>query len=102
MMYNPAHPGEIIQEYMEGLGLTVTRLGRTPEDHAGQSVADDPWQDRRIGRDGGASFRGIRNFSRRVDQDAGQLRSGKGDAQPARQDCAIGGVRSCFIRPQPP
>ncbi len=26
MMYNPAHPGEIIQEYMEGLGLTVTGL----------------------------------------------------------------------------
>ena len=26
MMHNPAHPGEIIQEYMEGLGLTVTRL----------------------------------------------------------------------------
>jgi addiction module HigA family antidote len=26
MMYNPAHPGEIIQEYMEGLGLTVSAL----------------------------------------------------------------------------
>jgi addiction module HigA family antidote len=26
MMYNPAHPGEIIEEYMEGLGLTVTGL----------------------------------------------------------------------------
>ena len=26
MMHNPAHPGEIIQEYMEGLGLTVTGL----------------------------------------------------------------------------
>jgi addiction module HigA family antidote len=26
MMYNPAHPGEIIQEYMEGFGLTVTGL----------------------------------------------------------------------------
>ncbi len=26
MMFNPAHPGEIIQEYMEGLGLTVTAL----------------------------------------------------------------------------
>ena len=26
MMYNSAHPGEIIQEYMEGLGLTVTGL----------------------------------------------------------------------------
>jgi len=25
-MYNPAHHGEIIQEYMEGLGLTVTGL----------------------------------------------------------------------------
>lgn len=25
-MYNPAHPGEIIQEYMEGFGLTVTGL----------------------------------------------------------------------------
>lgn len=26
MMYNPAHPGEIVQEYMEGLGLTVSAL----------------------------------------------------------------------------
>jgi addiction module HigA family antidote len=26
MMHNPAHPGEIIQEYMDGLGLTVTAL----------------------------------------------------------------------------
>jgi addiction module HigA family antidote len=26
MMRNPAHPGKIIQEYMEGLGLTVTGL----------------------------------------------------------------------------
>ena len=26
MMHNPAHPGEIIQEYMEGLGLTVSAL----------------------------------------------------------------------------
>ena len=26
MMYNPPHPGELIQEYMEGLGLTVTAL----------------------------------------------------------------------------
>ena len=26
MMYNPAHPGEIIQEYMEGLDLTVSAL----------------------------------------------------------------------------
>ena len=26
MMHNPAHPGEIIQEYMEGFGLTVTGL----------------------------------------------------------------------------
>ena len=26
MMYNPAHPGEIIQEYMEGLDLTVSSL----------------------------------------------------------------------------
>lgn len=26
MMHNPAHPGEIVQEYMEGLGLTVTNL----------------------------------------------------------------------------
>ena len=26
MMPNPAHPGEIIQEYMEGLGLTVSAL----------------------------------------------------------------------------
>ena len=26
MMHNPPHPGEIIQEYMEGLGLTVTAL----------------------------------------------------------------------------
>ncbi|MGD0730577.1 MAG: HigA family addiction module antitoxin [Terracidiphilus sp.] len=26
MMYNPAHPGEIIQEHMDGLGLTVTGL----------------------------------------------------------------------------
>lgn len=25
-MYNPAHPGEIIQEYMEGLDLTVSAL----------------------------------------------------------------------------
>jgi addiction module HigA family antidote len=26
MMYNPAHPGEIVQEHMEGLGLTVSAL----------------------------------------------------------------------------
>jgi antitoxin HigA-1 len=26
MMHNPAHPGEIVQEYMESLGLTVTAL----------------------------------------------------------------------------
>jgi len=26
MMHNPPHPGELIQEYMEGLGLTVTAL----------------------------------------------------------------------------
>jgi addiction module HigA family antidote len=26
MMHNPAHPGEIIQEYMEGFGLTVSAL----------------------------------------------------------------------------
>lgn len=26
MMYNPAHPGEIIQEYIEGLELTVSAL----------------------------------------------------------------------------
>jgi addiction module HigA family antidote len=26
MMYNPPHPGELIQEYMEGLGLSVTAL----------------------------------------------------------------------------
>jgi addiction module HigA family antidote len=26
MMYNPAHPGEIVQEYVEGLGLTVSAL----------------------------------------------------------------------------
>lgn len=26
MMFNPAHPGEIIQEYMEGLGLNVSEL----------------------------------------------------------------------------
>ena len=26
MMYNPAHPGEIVQEYMEGLDLTVSAL----------------------------------------------------------------------------
>jgi addiction module HigA family antidote len=26
MMYNPAHPGEIIQEHLEGLGLTVSAL----------------------------------------------------------------------------
>lgn len=26
MMYNPVHPGEIVQEYMEGLGLTVSAL----------------------------------------------------------------------------
>lgn len=26
MMRNPSHPGEIIQEYMEGLGLTITGL----------------------------------------------------------------------------
>lgn len=25
-MYNPAHPGEIVQEYMDGLGLTVSAL----------------------------------------------------------------------------
>ena len=26
MMHNPAHPGEIIRQYMEGLGLTVSAL----------------------------------------------------------------------------
>jgi addiction module HigA family antidote len=26
MMYNPPHPGKLIQEYMEGLGLTITAL----------------------------------------------------------------------------
>jgi addiction module HigA family antidote len=26
MMYNPPHPGELIQEYMEGLELTITAL----------------------------------------------------------------------------
>lgn len=26
MMHNPAHPGEIVQEYMDGFGLTVTGL----------------------------------------------------------------------------
>jgi addiction module HigA family antidote len=26
MMRNPAHPGEIVQEYMEGFGLTVSGL----------------------------------------------------------------------------
>lgn len=26
MMRHPAHPGEIVQEYMEGLGLTVSPL----------------------------------------------------------------------------
>ncbi len=26
MMHNPAHPGEIIQEHMEGLSLTVSAL----------------------------------------------------------------------------
>lgn len=26
MMYNPAHPGEIVQEYLDGLGLTVSAL----------------------------------------------------------------------------
>lgn len=26
MMYKPVHPGEIVQEYMEGLGLTVSAL----------------------------------------------------------------------------
>lgn len=26
MMHNPAHPGEIVQEYMEGLSLTVSAL----------------------------------------------------------------------------
>jgi addiction module HigA family antidote len=26
MMHKPAHPGEIIQEYMEGLGITVSAL----------------------------------------------------------------------------
>jgi len=25
-MHNPAHPGEIVQEYIEGLGLTVSAL----------------------------------------------------------------------------
>ena len=28
MMHNPPHPGELIQEYMEGLGLTVTALAQ--------------------------------------------------------------------------
>jgi antitoxin HigA-1 len=26
MMFNPSHPGEILQEYMKGLGLTVSAL----------------------------------------------------------------------------
>ena len=26
MMFNPAHPGEIIREQMEGLGLTISAL----------------------------------------------------------------------------
>jgi len=26
MMHSPAHPGEIVQEYMEGFGLTVSAL----------------------------------------------------------------------------
>ena len=26
MMRNPAHPGEIVRQYMEGLGLTVSAL----------------------------------------------------------------------------
>lgn len=26
MMFNPAHPGEIVQEHMNGLGLSVTAL----------------------------------------------------------------------------
>jgi addiction module HigA family antidote len=26
MMHNPAHPGEIVQEYLEGFGLTVSAL----------------------------------------------------------------------------
>jgi len=26
MMYNPAHPGEIVQEHTEGFGLTVSAL----------------------------------------------------------------------------
>ena len=26
MLHRPAHPGEIVQEYMEGLGLTVSGL----------------------------------------------------------------------------
>lgn len=26
MMHSPAHPGEIVQEYMDGLGLTVSAL----------------------------------------------------------------------------
>lgn len=26
MMHNPPHPGELIREYMEGLGLSVTAL----------------------------------------------------------------------------
>jgi len=25
-MYNPSHPGEILQEYMEGLSLSITAL----------------------------------------------------------------------------
>ena len=90
-MQNPAHPGEIVEEYMEGLGLTVTALA-APEDHAGQFVADDPWQDRYIGRDGRAFIRGVWDFSRGVDQVAGQLRFGKGDAWTTGQDCAVGGV----------
>ena len=26
MMYNPPHPGELVREYMDGLGFTVTAL----------------------------------------------------------------------------
>lgn len=91
-MYNPAHPGRDHSGVHGGSRLDRYRAGRAPEDHAGQSVADDPRQDWRIGRDGRATFRGVRDFSRGVDQVAGQLRSGKGHARQAREDCAIGRV----------
>ena len=93
MMHNPTHPGEIVQEYMEGLGLTVsalaahlkiTRANLSRMIHGGRP-AYRPGMALRLSEAFGTS-------PRSVDQVTGQLRPYKSHAQPARQNCAIGGM----------